>query len=167
MRVNWTFPVYASLSWPCWLVASAVSQQSCLFGRWERKFQSECCPCCKISLESSHRTSTGSHGRARGGWSGSVQHALTSWSWFWDWPYCCTALAACCRPAFAAIRTTATWCHRAWSGVSQSLKDPWPGHIPMGTCCRCCPAVPCYSWAYCNIHLHNEACRVPDGLANF
>lgn len=158
---------YVCLNWPCWVVAWAVCRCSGLFCRWERTPLNEHCSCCRIASESSHRTWTGSRGRARGGWSGLAQHVLIGWSWFWDWPYCCRAPAAWCRPVSAATQITATWCRRAWSGACQPARDPGPGRTTMATCCRYCPVVPCYSWAYCSSHRHNEAYRVPDGLACF
>lgn len=154
-------------NWPCLVVACAVCQYSSLFCKWERTPLNEHCSCYRIALESSHRTWTGSRGRAREGWSGSVRCDPTGWSWFWDWPCCCKAPAVWCRPASAATQTTATWCRRAWSGVCHPVRGREPGHTTTATCCRCCRAVPCYSGAYCSSRRRNEACRVPDGLACF
>lgn len=161
----WTSSRCVRLNWPCWVVACAACRCSRLLGKWERTPPSEHCSCCRSASESSPRTSTGSRGRGRGGWSGSVRRGPTGWSWFWDWPYRRSAPAAWCNPASAATQTTATWCRRAWSGACPPARGPGPGRTATATCCRCCPSVPCCSWACCSSRRHNEACMAPDSSA--
>lgn len=67
----------ATFNWPCCTVASAVSQSSSLFCRWEKTPQNEHRSCCRIASGSSPRTWRATRGRARGGWNASARHAPT------------------------------------------------------------------------------------------
>lgn len=156
-----------TLNWPCCTVASAVSQSSSLFCRWEKTPQNEHRACCRIASGSSPRTWRATHGRVRGGWNASAQHAPTGSPWSWGLTCCCKVLAAWRRPVSAATRTNATWCHLAWSGVYPLARDPGPARTATARCCRCCPAAQCCSWEYCSSFHHTEAYMAPDGLACF
>lgn len=151
---------------PCWPVAWVAGPCSCLSCRWEMIARAVHCSYWRIAVASSHHTWTKSHVMERGEWSGLGERDRTGWSWSWDLACYYRALSVCCKPAFAAIRTTATRYRRAWSD-DLPKRAPEPVRTMMVTCCRCYPAVPCYSWAYCGTHRHIEAYMEHDGLAYF